>query len=125
MEENYFDVKFDEEPLTGDEWLHMMQQEALIDMLLFGERVTLVFGNQVEYNMFAVAKVCEETNKAEEEEEEKKALIVQHNKYISNIDLGCEKYNDPMTKVKRKRWMFLKTKMKALKQFFSNGVKKR
>ena len=27
VEENYVDVKFDEEPLTGDEWLHMMQHK--------------------------------------------------------------------------------------------------
>ena len=25
VDENYVDVKFDEEPLIGDEWLHMMQ----------------------------------------------------------------------------------------------------
>ena len=50
-------VKFDEEPLTGDEWLHMMQHKEHIDMLLFGEKIPLVYGNQVEDIMFVVAEV--------------------------------------------------------------------
>lgn len=36
------DVKFDEDNLTSDDWLHMMQQKEMIDMLLFGERNPLM-----------------------------------------------------------------------------------
>ena len=36
------DAKFDKEKLTSDEWLQMMQQKCLIDMLLFGKRSPLV-----------------------------------------------------------------------------------
>lgn len=37
VNENYVDFKFDEEPLIGDDWLHMVQHKSLIDMMLFGE----------------------------------------------------------------------------------------
>lgn len=33
VDENYVDVKYDEELLTGDEWLHMMQQKVFIYIL--------------------------------------------------------------------------------------------
>ena len=60
----------DEEPLTGDESLHMMQQKEHIDMLLFGERNPLVFGSQVVSNMFAATDVCITVEKKEKKEEE-------------------------------------------------------
>jgi len=41
-------VKFDEEQLTCDEWLKMMQHKHLIDTLLFGERIPLAYEIQVE-----------------------------------------------------------------------------
>jgi len=93
-------VKFDEEPLTGNEWLHMMQRKEHIDMWLFGKRNPLVIGNQVEDNMFAAAEVGKreenenyeavtEQKKAENEEVENESLTKEHNKYVSNMFLGC------------------------------------
>jgi len=51
------DDNFDGEQLTSYRWLHMMQGKHFIDMLLFGERNSIVFGNQVERNFFAVVEV--------------------------------------------------------------------
>jgi len=42
---NIVDVNFDEELLAKDEWLHMMQHKHHIDMMLFGERITLEYEN--------------------------------------------------------------------------------
>jgi len=94
------DVKFDEEPLNGDEWLHIMQQKEHIDMLLFGERNPHVIGRKVEDNMFVETKVCNrsknenydamtEQKKVEKEEVEHEALTEEHNEDIFYIDFEC------------------------------------
>lgn len=93
MDENYVDVKFDEEQLTGDEWLHMIQQKDLINTFLFGERIPLVSRSQVEDNMFTTAQVCKEVeSKVEKEEEEKKTMTIEHNENAFKINLECAKY---------------------------------
>jgi len=84
------DGKLDEEPITGDEWLHMMQYKECINMLLFGEGGPLVFGSQVEDNLFVAAKVCKEVEeKVEKEEEETNAPTTEHNEDVFNIDFEC------------------------------------
>ena len=57
VDENYVDINFDEEQLTGDEWLHMMQQKQIIEMLLFGEISPLFSRIQVENNLFVATNV--------------------------------------------------------------------
>lgn len=59
VNETYVDVNFDEHNLTSDEWLHMMQQNECIDILLFGEGSPLVTRSQVEENLFATTEACE------------------------------------------------------------------
>lgn len=51
-----------------------MQQKSPIDMLLFGKKSPLLFGSQVDDNMFTAAEVCEERKKEDKEEEVKEAL---------------------------------------------------
>lgn len=54
----------------------MIQHKEWIDMLLFGERSTLVSGSQVEDNLFVEIMVCKEVEeKAKKEEEETKLSL--------------------------------------------------
>lgn len=86
--------------------------------------------SQVEGNQFVAVEVYKGVeDKTYKEEEEKESLTEEHDKYISNINLECEEYRKKqqylMMEVERKRWPFMKTKMKELKQLLKNGVKKR
>jgi len=90
VDENYVDVKFDEEPIIGNERLHMMNQKEHNGMLLFCERSPLMSRIQVEYNMFATIEICKKVeDKKEKEEGEKEALNAEHKEDISNIYLEC------------------------------------
>ena len=53
---NIVDVNFDEDLLTNDEWLQIMQQKHHIDMM-FGEIIPLEAENQMEDNMSATTQV--------------------------------------------------------------------
>lgn len=133
VDENFVDVKFDEEPLSGDEWLHMMQLKEHIDMLFFGERSPRVSGNQGEDNLFTTIKFCkgvEDKAQKEEQEEEMEALSEEHNEDIFNIDFeyAGKEDNNPFKReyeqqVAGKDMDVVKTKMKTLNSFFSSGVK--
>jgi len=61
---NIIDVKFDEELLANDEWLHMMQQKHI--KLLCNLGSPLRHEIQVEENIFEVIKEIEEEKEAQE-----------------------------------------------------------
>jgi len=73
----FVDVQFNEDQLANDEWLQMMQQKHLIDMMLFSERSPLSSENQVEDNLFGETCLSKELEAIEEKKEmkEEKSLI--------------------------------------------------
>lgn len=56
-------------------------------MLFFCERSPIVFGSQVEDNMFATTKVCKKEKLKKGEEE--KSLTAEHNEDVFNINFEC------------------------------------
>lgn len=69
---NIVDVNFDEDLLTKDECLQMMQQKHHIDMMLFGATIPLESKNQVEDNLSSSQRKRRETQIEKEIEAEAK-----------------------------------------------------
>lgn len=98
-----YEVKFDDNYVSHDEWLNMMHEKHLIDELLFGEKSCLPpYTNQMQDNMNAateLAKEVEDMNQptmSAKENEEKKVLFKEHNDknqcgyfYESNVVFKC------------------------------------
>ena len=53
-EAEIYEVKFDDNYVSHEEWLNMMHEKLLIDEFLFGEKSCLSpYTNQMQDNMFA------------------------------------------------------------------------
>jgi len=94
------EVKFEQEKLVNDEWLHIVQHKYIIDKLLFGEKIPLGSKNQAEDNLFEALEVSKEVVVIEVENEAQggKALISEQkeqkqygsaNIFNLNIDFQC------------------------------------
>jgi hypothetical protein len=73
-----YEVRFDEDNSSNEEWSKLMHEKHLIDELLFGEKNgPLAYTNQVEDN-FIVAE------KEDEQERNQKALLEEKNEMSKN-----------------------------------------
>jgi hypothetical protein len=76
-----YEVIFDEENSSNEEWSKLMHEKHLIDELLFGEKnVPLAYTNQVEDNF----TVAEKEEKEDEQERNQKALLEEQNENSKN-----------------------------------------
>jgi len=58
---HFYEVKFDDNYVSHDEWLNMMHEKHLIDQLLFVEKSCLPpYTNQMQDNMFAATELTKE-----------------------------------------------------------------
>jgi hypothetical protein len=86
MEESLFEtktyeVKFDENYSSHEEWSNILHEKHLINELLFGEkRSSFAYTNQVEDNFI----VAEKEEKEDEEEKNQKALLEEKNENSKN-----------------------------------------
>jgi hypothetical protein len=76
-----YEVRFDEDNSSNEEWSKLMHEKHLIDELLFGEKNgPLAYTNQVEDNFI----VAEKEEKEDEEEKNQKALLEEQNEMSKN-----------------------------------------
>jgi len=76
-----YEVRFDEDNSSNEEWSKLMHEKHLIDELLFGEKNgPLAYTNQVEDNFI----VAEKEEKEDEEEKNKKSLLEEQNENSKN-----------------------------------------